>query len=123
MSTSTIPDRNVDVPQIEKLLADRMEAKSVKNYAVADKIAKTLQEQHIAYNDEQKTWFTKPIPVVPLRTDGPQKLTKKQERNKRQAEKNRRKKTKSEEAGDDDESSDDSEEEEEEKPKKKSKKA
>ncbi len=123
-STSTMPDRAVDVKHIETLLAERWAAKTAKNYAVGDSIAKTLQELHIAYNDDQKTWYTKPIPVVAATSaTRPEKLTKKQARNKRQAEKNRKKKAKLE-AGEDQSSeseSDESEAEEEVKPRKKSK--
>lgn len=89
-------DREVDVDQVEKLLADRWEAKLQKNYSEADKIALTLQGMNIAYHDDKKTWYTKAVPTPVAKSmfaEKPKKLTKKQERNKRQAEKNRRKKS------------------------------
>ncbi len=66
---STTPNREVDVVQIEKLLAERTAAKLIKNFEVADRIAKALQDQHLAYTDEQKTWYTKPIPAAVSQTE------------------------------------------------------
>ena len=62
--------REVDVDRIEEMLLQRTEAKSIKNYAVADRVAAELQSIGIAYLDEKKEWYTK-IVAKPVNGKGP----------------------------------------------------
>ena len=56
---SNATDIEVDEAYITGQLAKRTTAKKQKDYKTADEIAKSLQEQGIAYVDEKMEWYTK----------------------------------------------------------------
>lgn len=52
-------DRKIDEEAIEGLLRSRDEAKTAKNYPLADEIASTLRSQGICYEDDVKTYYAR----------------------------------------------------------------
>jgi len=53
--------REVDDKYIESLLIKRREAKTKKDYGVADAIANELQAMNVCYIDEKMEWYTKAV--------------------------------------------------------------
>jgi cysteinyl-tRNA synthetase len=57
-------DRPVDEAEINRLLIERSEAKTEKNYTVSDEITKTLVSMEIVYDDAKKQWHTRLLSSV-----------------------------------------------------------